>query len=73
MEKLERKNYLSPPEAAEMMMCSKIHVHNLIRARVLPVYQVGTRFYIPRKAVEAHIEAHTFPAITQEENQEKQS
>lgn len=70
MEKLERKNFLTPPEAADIMMCSKLHVRTLIKERKLPVYQVGTRSYIPRNAIEAYIEAHTFPAVEREETKE---
>ena len=60
MEKLERKNFLTPPAAAEIMMCSKLHVRTLIKERKLPVYKVGTRSYIPKTAVESYIKSHTY-------------
>lgn len=59
MEPLERKNFLSTPEAAEMMMCSALHIRNLIKDRKLPVYKVGTRSYIPKAAVEEYIKSQT--------------
>jgi len=59
MEPLERKNFLSTLEAAEMMMCSSLHVRNLIKNCKLPTYKVGTRSYIPKAAVEAYIKSQT--------------
>ena len=59
MEPLERKNFLSTLEAAEMMMCSALHIRNLIKNRKLPVYKVGTRSYIPKVAVEEYIKSQT--------------
>ena len=69
MERLDRKDYMTPPEAAEMMMCSKLHVRKLIKERRLPVYKVGTRCYIPRNAVEQYIESKMIPALDGENSQ----
>lgn len=66
--KLEREQYLTPPEAAAMMMCSALHVRKLIRGQKLPTYKVGTRSYIPRDAVEAYIQEHIFPVLAPGEN-----
>ena len=59
MEPLERNNFCSPPEAAKLMMCSALHIRNLIKDRKLPVYKVGTRSYIPKAAIEKYIKSQT--------------
>lgn len=66
MESLRRADFLTPKEAAEMMMCSQGHVRNLVARRVLPFYRISIYVYIPKEAVEKHIRDHTFPALTQE-------
>ena len=60
---MERKDFVTPPEAAEMLMCSTLHIRTLLEKRRLPFYKVGNRTYIPRAAVEAYIEANTIPAL----------
>ena len=62
MKVLKRSNYFTPPEAAEVMMCSALHVRHLIRMNQLPVYQVGRRSYIPKAALYAYIKSKTIPA-----------
>ena len=64
---LKRADFLTPREAAEMMMCSSVHVRELIKKRYLPSYRVSNLVYVPKEAVEAFIIANTFPAIPQEE------
>lgn len=59
---MERSEYLTPPEAAVIMMCSALHVRSLIKQRKLPVYFVGRRAYIPRNAVYEYISTMTTPA-----------
>lgn len=69
MKPLRRADFLTPREAAEMMMCSQVHVRDLIKKRVLPSYHVSTIVYVPKEAVEAHIEANTFPALPQQDKE----
>ncbi len=56
---MERTDYCSPPEAAKLMMCSALHIRELIRKQKLPYYQVGNRKYIPREAIQRYVDAHT--------------
>ena len=65
---MERSKYYTPPEAASEMMCSALHVRKLIERRVLPVYQVGSRSYIPKEAVAAYIKSKTIPAIQEDDH-----
>ena len=56
---MDRADYCSPPEAAKLMMCSALHVRELIRKQKLPCYQVGNRRYIPRVAIQKYVAEHT--------------
>ncbi len=56
---MKRSDYYTPPEAAEAMMCSALHVRQLILTGKLPAYSVGNRRYIPKTAVEEMIKQNT--------------
>ena len=56
---MDRADYCSPPEAAKIMMCSAMHVRELMNDQQLPCYKVGNRRYIPRSAVKNYVEKHT--------------
>ncbi len=66
---MERSKYYTPPEAASEMMCSALHVRQLIARRELPVYKVGSRSYIPKKAVEDYITSKTISSMEEHENE----
>lgn len=56
---MNREDYFTPEEASEVMMCSSAHIRNLVRNRVLPVYRVGRRLFIPKEAVLEYIASQT--------------
>jgi len=66
---MKRSDYVTPPAAAELMMCSALHVRQLIGRRELPVYKVGSRSYIPKKAVEDYITSKTISSMEEHENE----
>lgn len=55
---MNRDNYYSPREAADVIMCSTTYIYYLIKIGKLPDYRIGSRHLILKSAVQALIDGN---------------